>query len=106
MAYDGELRIFCGNASRALMSGICTHLQVPEGQATVKAFSDGEIRVQIGEDDEMLQVTRQFESHLSELGIPHSSETVPGVGHKPGRFLQIQAENDGYWGFYREVLGM
>ncbi len=62
------------------------------------------IRVQIGAQDEMLEVTRQFVAHLTSLGIPHSFEIVPGAGHEPGRFLQIQAGNDEYWAFYREAL--
>ena len=65
---------------------------------------DALIRVQIGGEDEMLEVTRQFVAHLAGLGIPHSFEIVPGVGHEPGRFLQIQAGNDDYWAFYREAL--
>jgi enterochelin esterase-like enzyme len=74
-------------------------------QSNAAALSEGTlIRVQIGEQDEMLDVTRQFVAHLTGLCIPHSFEIVPGVGHQPGRFLQIQAGNDDYWAFYREAL--
>jgi len=50
MAYAGELKVFSGNASEALTAGICAHLEVAKGKATVGRFSDGEIRVQIGEN--------------------------------------------------------
>jgi len=71
-------------------------------QSNAAALSEGTlVRVQIGEQDEMLAVTRQFVAHLTGLCIPHSFEIVPGVGHQPGRFLQIQAGNDDYWAFYR-----
>lgn len=50
MAYTRDLKIFCGNASQALTRGICAHLETEPGRSTVSSFSDGEIRVQIGEN--------------------------------------------------------
>ncbi|MFO7774159.1 MAG: ribose-phosphate pyrophosphokinase [Candidatus Hydrogenedentota bacterium] len=44
------MKIFSGRASVALAKGICTHLGIPLGEAYVGAFSDGETRVQIGEN--------------------------------------------------------
>jgi ribose-phosphate pyrophosphokinase len=49
MANDG-LRIFTGNANPELARKICNHLDLPLGQALVAAFSDGEIRVEIGDN--------------------------------------------------------
>ena len=50
MTYPGDLRVFCGNASQALMTGICAHLGVPVGASTVGRFSDGETMVEIQEN--------------------------------------------------------
>ena len=43
-------RIFTGNANPELAQKICTHLDISLSQALVSAFSDGEIRVEIGEN--------------------------------------------------------
>jgi ribose-phosphate pyrophosphokinase len=43
-------RIFTGNANPVLAQKICDHLEVPLGKALVSAFSDGEIRVEIGDN--------------------------------------------------------
>lgn len=45
-----KLKIFSGNSNVALAREICGHLAVPLGNAKVKAFSDGEIMVEIGEN--------------------------------------------------------
>uniref|UniRef100_A0A7C5EM88 Ribose-phosphate pyrophosphokinase n=1 Tax=Desulfobacca acetoxidans TaxID=60893 RepID=A0A7C5EM88_9BACT len=47
---NNDLRIFTGNANPDLAQKICEHLEVPLGQALVTTFSDGEIRVEIGEN--------------------------------------------------------
>ena len=71
-------------------------------QINAEALSDDiNIRVQIGEDDEMLAVTRQFDAHLTDLAIPHTFTVVPAVGHQPGIFLRLQGESETYWDFYR-----
>ncbi len=49
MAPTNDLRIFSGNASRALTDLICAHVGIEPGRAIVSQFSDGEIRVQIDE---------------------------------------------------------
>ena len=45
-----ELKIFAGNSNPALAGEICHYLGVPLSKAEVKAFSDGEIMVEIGEN--------------------------------------------------------
>ena len=47
---NNKPRIFTGNANPELAQKICGHLDIPLGQALVSAFSDGEIRVEIGEN--------------------------------------------------------
>jgi ribose-phosphate pyrophosphokinase len=47
---NNNIRIFTGNANPELARKICDHLSLPLGQALVTAFSDGEIRVEIGEN--------------------------------------------------------
>ncbi|MEW6387632.1 MAG: ribose-phosphate pyrophosphokinase [Thermodesulfobacteriota bacterium] len=47
---NNNIRIFTGNANPELAQKICAHLSLPLGQALVSAFSDGEIRVEIGEN--------------------------------------------------------
>ncbi|MCP4004045.1 MAG: ribose-phosphate pyrophosphokinase [bacterium] len=44
------LKIFAGNASAALATEICEYLDVELGRADVKAFSDGETSVELGEN--------------------------------------------------------
>jgi ribose-phosphate pyrophosphokinase len=43
-------RIFTGNANPELAQKICGYLDIPLGKAVVSAFSDGEIRVEIGDN--------------------------------------------------------
>ncbi len=43
-------RIFTGNANPELAQKICGHLDISLGKALVSAFSDGEIRVEIGDN--------------------------------------------------------
>ena len=50
MAYTSDMKVLSGNASKALTTGICAHLDNQPCKATVSTFSDGEIRVQIGEN--------------------------------------------------------
>lgn len=50
MAYTSDMKIFSGGASQALTEGICQVLDIKPGVAQVGKFSDGEIRVQIGEN--------------------------------------------------------
>ena len=49
-ALNNNIRIFTGNATAELARKICDHLGLPLGEALVSAFSDGEIRVEIGEN--------------------------------------------------------
>ena len=45
-----KLKIFSGNSNIPLAREICGHLAVPLGAAKVRAFSDGEVMVEIGEN--------------------------------------------------------
>jgi ribose-phosphate pyrophosphokinase len=45
-----SLAVFSGNANLPLARSICQVLEVPLGQAVVSAFSDGETRVEVGEN--------------------------------------------------------
>src|SRR5450759_4046961 len=49
-ALNDNIRIFTGNSIRELAHKICDHLSLPLGQAMVSTFSDGEIRVEIGDN--------------------------------------------------------
>lgn len=70
-----ELKLFTGNANRALAQEIARHIGVELGDALVKTFKDGEIRVQIrenirGRDVFIIQPTcRPVNEHLMELLI-------------------------------------
>jgi ribose-phosphate pyrophosphokinase len=44
------MKIFCGTASGTLSAGVCGHLGMSCGAAVVSRFSDGEVRVQLGEN--------------------------------------------------------
>ncbi|MCC6143258.1 MAG: ribose-phosphate pyrophosphokinase [Candidatus Hydrogenedentes bacterium] len=69
------MKILAGSGSEALTEGVCAHLDIPRGRATVSAFSDGEINVQIGENirgrDVFLVCSTHppVNSHLMELLI-------------------------------------
>ena len=45
-----ELKLFTGNANRALATEIADYLKLPLGAADVTRFSDGEVFVQINEN--------------------------------------------------------
>jgi ribose-phosphate pyrophosphokinase len=47
---NGELKVFSGNANRALAEEICSVLEIPVGNANLTTFSDGELYVQIMEN--------------------------------------------------------
>lgn len=47
---EDKIRIFCGNSNPVLAVKICEKLGLPLAQAKVKTFSDGEVRVEIGEN--------------------------------------------------------
>lgn len=50
MAYSKSIKILSGSASEALTDGICSHIEVSRAMAIVDRFSDGEVKVQIGEN--------------------------------------------------------
>lgn len=45
-----RLTIFTGNANRKLAQDICGYLEIPQGDAAVSRFSEGEIHVKINQD--------------------------------------------------------
>jgi ribose-phosphate pyrophosphokinase len=49
MTHD-RLKVFAGNANPALATEICRELGIEQSSATVKQFSDGEIRLQLNEN--------------------------------------------------------
>jgi ribose-phosphate pyrophosphokinase len=49
-ALNNDLRIFTGNSNPELARNICTHLGLPLGEALVTTFSDGETRVEFGDN--------------------------------------------------------
>ncbi|NPB09487.1 MAG: ribose-phosphate diphosphokinase, partial [Thermodesulfobacteria bacterium] len=73
--FINHLKIFSGNANRALAEKICAYLAIPLGRANVKTFSDGEIFVEIqenvrGADVFVIQPTcPPVNDHLMELLI-------------------------------------
>ncbi len=50
MSVTGSIKIFSGNAHRALAEEICGHLQCDLGKSSTDRFSDGEFNFQIGEN--------------------------------------------------------
>ncbi|MBU0673607.1 MAG: ribose-phosphate pyrophosphokinase [Proteobacteria bacterium] len=47
---SNKIKIFAGNANRALAEEICQNIGLPLSEAEVRTFSDGEIFVEIGEN--------------------------------------------------------
>jgi ribose-phosphate pyrophosphokinase len=72
MKYD-RIKIFTGSANPALTEEICQHLGLPLGSASLRAFADGEIYIQIqenvrGADVFVVQPTsKPVDRHLIEL---------------------------------------
>jgi ribose-phosphate pyrophosphokinase len=69
---QGELKIFYGRANVPLAQNICEHLGVKPGEAEVRTFADGEIRVNImesvrGSDAFVIQSTQPPADNLLEL---------------------------------------
>ncbi|MGC9319198.1 MAG: alpha/beta hydrolase [Armatimonadota bacterium] len=63
---------------------------------------DMRMRLVIGEQDEMLAVTRRFHAHLTRLRVPHAFTVLPGVGHDTRDVLLALGEEG--WEFYRQAL--
>lgn len=67
------LKIFAGNSNPELAQRICDLLEIPLGRALVSTFSDGEIRVEIGENVRGADIfvvqsgTQPVNDHLMEL---------------------------------------
>src|SRR2546423_47991 len=73
MSTTGGIKVFSGNANRALTDEICNYLSCDPGSATTDRFSDGEFNFQItenvrGADVFIVQPTcPPTDSHLMEL---------------------------------------
>ncbi|MCA1613940.1 MAG: ribose-phosphate pyrophosphokinase-like domain-containing protein, partial [Acidobacteria bacterium] len=50
MSTTGGIKVFSGNANRALTEEICSHIGCDPGEATAARFSDGEFNFQILEN--------------------------------------------------------
>ncbi|HEY7913690.1 MAG TPA: ribose-phosphate pyrophosphokinase [Blastocatellia bacterium] len=72
---NGNIKVFSGNANRALAEEICQHLKIEFGQAQIGRFTDGEFNFQImenvrGQDCFIVQPTcPPVDSNLMELLI-------------------------------------
>jgi len=69
---QGQLKIFSGRANVPLAMNICEHLDIKPGDAEVRTFADGEIRVNIresvrGSDAFVIQSTQPPADNLLEL---------------------------------------
>ena len=103
MAY--ELKLFSGNANRALAEEIAQYLRVPLGDAEVSRFSDGEIFVQINEnvrgaDVFVIQPTcPPVNDTLMEL-LDHDRRAQARVGppdHRGAALLRLRAARTARW---------
>ena len=50
MQDERNLLVFSGNANRPLASSVCKELGVRQGKALVSRFSDGEVQIEIEEN--------------------------------------------------------
>ena len=69
---QGQLKIFSGRANVPLAMNICEHLGIKPGDAEVRTFADGEIRINIqesvrGSDSFVIQSTQPPADNLLEL---------------------------------------
>jgi enterochelin esterase-like enzyme len=61
------------------------------------------IRIAVGADDAVLPPVIDFHDHLTSLGIPHTFNIFPGIGHQT--IALLTAMGPANWEFYREALG-
>jgi len=62
--------------------------------------SNSHLRIAIGDRDETLDFNCDFSSHLTSLGIPHTFEVLPDIGHNTMALFNAM----GNWEFYRDVF--
>jgi len=60
------------------------------------------LRQIIGDQDEMLAVTRDFNEHLNQLKIPCTYVELSAVGHHPSAVFAALGKD--HWSFYREAF--
>jgi enterochelin esterase-like enzyme len=92
-AFGGDLAHFRAQSPWALAEGIDPALR---GTLVLRQI--------VGEHDEVLEHNRRFSEHLTALGIPHSYEVLPGVGHSPRELFVALGQSERYWQFFREFL--
>jgi endo-1,4-beta-xylanase len=56
-----------------------------------------QLRIVIGADDQLLHFNRDFSVQLTNLGIKHDFEIIPGVGHNQGLFYQKLGPRTATW---------
>ncbi|MCI0541057.1 MAG: methyltransferase domain-containing protein [Verrucomicrobiales bacterium] len=71
-----------------------------QNATTVKAKV--KIRQVVGDRDPTLAYNREFDAHLTKLGIARPFTVLPGVAHNPGQIYEALGEEN--WTFYREVF--
>ena len=72
-------------------------------QNTAGVRGNTRVRQVIGDRDGTLAFNREFDAHLTRLGIPHTFTVLPGIGHDAMALLNALGEAN--WGFYRVVFG-
>jgi enterochelin esterase-like enzyme/ubiquinone/menaquinone biosynthesis C-methylase UbiE len=73
---------------------------IAEQSAAAKATL--KIRQVVGDRDQTLAYNRNFDAHLTKLGIVRPLTVRPGVGHNPGQIYEALGEEN--WKFYREAF--
>ncbi len=61
-----------------------------------------QIRQVVGDRDPTLAYNRNFDAHLTRLGVAHEFTVLPGVGHSPNQICTALGESN--WEFYRRVF--
>ncbi len=91
--YGGDMEYFIAQSPWQLVEENAGHLQ-----------TEVLIRQVIGDQDEMLEATRNFNAHLGELHIPNTYTELPGVGHDPLKVFNTFGEDN--WAFYRKAFSL
>lgn len=74
--------------------------QAEKNEGVLKAKT--KIRQVVGDRDPTLSSNRDYDAHLTKLGIPHAFTIVPGIGHAPGAIYSALGEDN--WKFYAAVF--
>jgi len=60
------------------------------------------LRQVIGDRDKTLEFNRDFDAHLTRIGIPHTFSVLPNLGHNTLALFSVLGK--GNWEFYRSVF--